>query len=364
MSCAAVIGGGGFVGKYLVRLLMSPSTNAGAFSKVLVLDVRFSDSTLALLSRLSSDNPNVALSHRVVDIRSLPSLTVALSGVRTVFLLAAVIDWKLQPSPALFAVNVVGTSNVITAARQCGVHLLVHASTMDVVLDGSDIHSCDELRPYPPEGVFLSEYCRTKTLSEQLVRGANGPELKTVSLRFGHVYGPEDLVYMPKILGVLKRGAMPLRLGPSHAKTEMVFSGNAAFSMLCADRFVTKEQEGKTSEDKIGGKAYFVGEGYAANMLDLAKPYADKLGISFPRYTLPRFVLSVVIWVLFWLHKALGLLGINFDPDLNAFSVWFFLHNMTFSWEKAKREFGYEPLFSKEKAFEETLEWVKTLNIS
>lgn len=363
----AVIGGGGFVGKYLVRLLLSPSLVSGVvppfYSRVLVLDVRFNAATTKLFSALQAANPLVALEHRVLDIRSPSALALSLSGISTVFLLAAVIDWKLTPSPVLHSVNVVGTDNVLSVCRACGVQRLVHASTMDVVLTGEDIENCDETRPYPPDDAFLSEYCRTKTLSEKLVLGANSKNIATTSMRFGHVYGPEDLIYIPKILAVLKKGAMPLRLGPSDKKTEMVFSGNAAYSMLLADHFMRSASCGGGDSSGIGGNAYFIGEGYSANMLDLARPFADKLGIEFPTYTLPSFVLSFVIWVLLVLHKALGIFGVEFDPDLNSFSVWFFRHNMTFSSDKALKDFGYRPLFTRKQAFEETLDWVRTLSL-
>ncbi len=115
MKSCAVIGGSGFVGKYLVRLLV----DRGEYSSIRVIDINV-DSALSMTSTVVFIK---------CDVRDKIVLEESIRGVDAVFHLAAVIDWKLTKNPFIEEINVRGTENVVAACMACGVKRLIQTST-------------------------------------------------------------------------------------------------------------------------------------------------------------------------------------------------------------------------------------------
>jgi nucleoside-diphosphate-sugar epimerase len=125
------------------------------------------------------------------DIRDLPSLAGAVRAARTEVVVhtAALIGNAAQADPYRgFAVNVIGTLNVLEAARLLGVRRLVHASTL-----GTN----DLAHPQPapltedfPLGSNGRVYGASKCAAEQILRaGCRAYDLELVMLRFAGIYG-------------------------------------------------------------------------------------------------------------------------------------------------------------------------------
>jgi UDP-glucose 4-epimerase len=202
-----VIGGAGFVGSHIVDQL----TQTGA-REIVVLD-NFVRGTRANLAQAVKD-PRV----KVVDgsITDIPLLGSLMAGADYVFHLAALWLYECvhEPRRAL-EVNVVGTYNVVEAARAAGVKKVVYSSSASVYGDAA-------FTPMTEEHPFHNRtmYGATKIAGEQFFR-ANYEQNKMdyVGLRYMNIYGPRmdyKGAYVSVVMKVLDRidqGLPPIIFG-------------------------------------------------------------------------------------------------------------------------------------------------------
>jgi UDP-glucose 4-epimerase len=85
-------------------------------------------------------------------------------------------------------VNVLGTLNVLEAARRHGVRRLVFASTGGAIYGEPDGPRADEDHPRRPQ----SPYAIAKLAAEHYLEGYRRAGLETVVLRYANVYGPRQ----------------------------------------------------------------------------------------------------------------------------------------------------------------------------
>jgi len=143
----------------------------------------------------------VAPASREVDIRSGPSIRVALAEVEPdwVVNLAAftAVDAAERRREEAFAVNALGAGEVAAAAAACGVPLLQMST--DYVFDGA------RRTPYPPEAPVapLSVYGASKAEGEERVRAAGGEYL---ILRSSWLFGASAPNFVDRILERAQRG--------------------------------------------------------------------------------------------------------------------------------------------------------------
>nr|GAT56097.1 predicted protein [Mycena chlorophos] len=190
----AVVGGSGFLGNYVVRLLiMRGETN-----------IRILDLTPPAPDVL--ENP--AVSFVQTDITSLESVRAGLTASGTppsvIYHVAATIRfWERAEYcfPASYKVNVIGTKNVLEVAKQLPNAIFVYTSSVDTVLSMPKFCRVDwdpfpaELSDETPTPRHLHEGCypRSKRMAEQLVIEANSSEMPTAMLRPGSsILGPND----------------------------------------------------------------------------------------------------------------------------------------------------------------------------
>ncbi len=160
---ALVTGGGGFLGKAIVKSLLRRGDEVVSFSR--------------------GDYPELrAIGARTVrgDIADAQAVASACEGCDTVFHVAA------KPGiwgdyEEYYSANVIGTKNVLTACRKHGIGRLVYTSSPSVVFQGGDMEGVDESTPYPAR--YEAAYPQTKAMAEQMVlrgkrKGAchRGPE--------------------------------------------------------------------------------------------------------------------------------------------------------------------------------------------
>ena len=317
-----VIGGAGMLGYEIVRQLV------GSGKRVRILDLQ------------PVDDPDCDT--RVGDIRCREDVIAACEGMDVVFQTAAAV-WDVRtPARVYEDVNVAGNRTVVEVCRELGVRRLVYTSTIDVVVDGRrPIVDGDESLPYPNR-LPRDPYCRTKTLAEQLVLAANGPELAACALRPVGMYGPRDRYHLGNILAMARRGKY-IRLGSGKARFSHVYSENAAHAhILAAEHLFPGSQ--------VAGQAYFVGAHYpAGNLFDFMEPYLRAVGLPVPRRSIPYAV-------------AYGLACVAEvvapHSNFNRFAVIQTCVDHTYRHDRAEQDFGYRPIVSRDEAFRRTLEYV------
>jgi UDP-glucose 4-epimerase len=184
MNCL-VTGGAGFIGSHLVDALVARG------DRVTVIDNLSSGRRENMENALESG----AILH-VADVQDAGALAEIFAAARpeVVFHLAAQIDVrKSVEDPVQDAkVNVLGTINVLEAARVAGARRVVNTSTGGGLYGDASVLPTPEdypIRPLAPygQGKYAAEgYCALNTRLHGL---------STVSLRYGNVYGPRQDVH-------------------------------------------------------------------------------------------------------------------------------------------------------------------------
>lgn len=175
-----VTGGAGFIGSHLVECLLSRG------EKVTVLD-NFSTGHADNLAEMGSAGTLTVVN---ADVSSLDDIKSCFKDVDRVFHLAALAD--IVPSitnpMAYYASNVLGTANVVEAARLANVKKLVYAAS-------SSCYGIPGQYPTREEALINPRYpyALTKYLGEQTVlHWGQVYKLPVLSLRLFNVFGPKS----------------------------------------------------------------------------------------------------------------------------------------------------------------------------
>lgn len=318
-----VIGGAGMLGYEIAKQLL----NEGKEVKILDL-VPLND------SRFEEHVGNICKSE---DVKK------ACSGVDVVFQTAAEVWDPKKPASLYEDVNIRGNQIVIDTCRELKIGRLVYSSTMDVVVDGKKpIVDGDESLPYPKKEP-KDPYCRTKIIAEKLMLKASCSTLLTCAIRPVGMYGPRDKYHLTNIIkAVLEKSNF--KLGNGTARFSHVYSENAAHAHILAAKHLLKDSP-------VAGNYYFIADHYPAeNLFDFMEPFLTGLGLEPPKRSIPY----PIAYMLGWINEKINPLS-----NFNRFAVIQTCIDHTFTHKKATCDFGYEPIVSKEEAFNRTLNWFK-----
>jgi UDP-glucose 4-epimerase len=176
------------------------------------------------------------------------------------------IPWCERHPAATLTTNVVGTQNVIAAARASSIGKLLFASSAAVYAPSR--LPLDEDTPLGPDDI----YGTSKVMGEQLVRLAGrdagtrrdavagrdaGMGLDTVTLRLFNTIGPDDANahLIPRLLGELRRGGRP-RLGNLDSVRDYIHVEDVARAIVAA---VERQLPGSTVLNVGSGVGHSVG---------------------------------------------------------------------------------------------------------
>jgi len=332
-----VVGGCGFLGRYMVEALL----NRGE-KNVRVFDLR-----------KTFDNEGVQFT--TGDITNLDNVINACKGVDVVIHTASptVHDQKYD---FFFKVNVQGTQNVIDACQKCGVKQLIYTSSASVIFSGDDIRNADETTPYCK--TYFDPYNLTKKLAEERVLAANGNAgVMTCSIRPSGIFGPRDVQGWPGFMSnakgkILNRWSKSIiQIGDGSNLFDWTYVENIVHAhLLASDKLV--------SGSPIGGQAYFITNGEPTPFWDMANYVYKNFGYPETSLKLPyglMYVFSVVVMYIALILSPIVKLNPTFTPMRICNSG----ATKTFSIEKAKKDFGYKPLISLEEGKRRTLEYFK-----
>jgi nucleoside-diphosphate-sugar epimerase len=256
---ALVTGGAGFIGSHLVRALLARG------ARVRVLDD---------LSTGSRANLDVAPALELVtaDIRDLSACHEACRGVDVVFHLAALgsVPRSIERPADSIDVNVRGTANVFTAARDAGITRLVYASSSSVYGDSEAT-----VKVEGQEGRALSPYAASKAMDETLAAVfARCYALEPVGLRFFNVYGPRQdpngpyAAVVPRFFDALLAGRPATIYGDGEQSRDFTYVGDAVAALLAA----------AVAPPAACGRAYNVGAGNSTTVRELERQIRALVG--------------------------------------------------------------------------------------
>lgn len=326
-SRALVTGGGGFLGKAIVRLLVAEGHEVVSFSR--------------------GPHPEVeALGARHVcgDVADEAQVLAAAQGCDTVFHVAAKADpWGAYHD--YFRTNVLGTRAVIAACRAAGIPRLVHTSSPCVVFDGRDLAGVDESAPYGTD--LGSWYQLTKTTAELMALSANGGGLAVVALRPHLIWGPEDNHLVPRLVERARRGRLRL-VGTGANVIDHVFVENAARAHVQAARHLAPGSA-------LAGRPYFVTNGEPRPISWILNAILDAYALPPVRRRVPAGLACGAGWLLERVHRALDLAG---EPVVTRFLAKELSTSHWFDISAARRDFGYVPVVTVAEGLERLRAWV------
>ena len=279
----------------------------------------------------------------VGDIRNKEDVNKACLDVDVVFQTAAAVWNPATPDIVYDEVNIMGNRNVIDSCLEYGVKKLVFTSSMDVVVDGKKpIVYGDESLPYP-EKMPKDNYSRTKIISEKFMLEANSEKLSTCALRPAGIYGPRDKYHLPNIIKAAQNKPA-VKVGNGSAKFSHVYSENAAHAHILAAKNLYPGS-------CVAGNVYFITDHQPAeNLFDFMAPFLTELGLEPIKKSIPY----PVAYVLSRINEK-----INPRSNFNSFSIIQTCVDHAFVHDKAARDFGYQPIVSKEEAFKRTVAWFR-----
>jgi UDP-glucose 4-epimerase len=264
-----VTGGAGFIGSHIVQRLVARG------EEVRVLD-DFSSGKPENLRGLE-DSVEIFLG----DLLDQPVVKRAMEGVEVVLHQAAIRALPFSDeSPALLnRVNVEGTVNVLTAAREVGVRRVIYASSSSVYGNGPVLAKREQEPPNP-----ISPYAVSKLTGEYYCKiFAELYGLETVSLRYFDVYGPgEDpgsryAGVIPRFIDKALRGTALEIHGDGWQSRDFAYIED----VVSANMLAVHTREGL-------GEVFNVGQGIAYSLLEVVDILQEILKKELPLLRIAR----------------------------------------------------------------------------
>jgi UDP-glucose 4-epimerase len=260
---ALVTGGAGFIGSHLVDALLDRG------DEVAVVD----DLSTGKRENLTGALARGADLHEV-DIRDGARLREVAAAARPdiVFHLAAQMDVRKSiEDPAWDAsINVVGTINVLEAARLAGVMRVVNTSTGGAIYGDVDVMPTPESVPARP----MAAYGQSKLCAEEYCGWYERLYgLSSVTLRYGNVYGPRqdphgEAGVIAIFCGKLLAGGRPRIFGDGRQTRDYTYVGDIVEANLAA-----------AAHPEAHG-AYNTGTGVEASVLEVVVALREAAGVS------------------------------------------------------------------------------------
>jgi nucleoside-diphosphate-sugar epimerase len=323
-----VTGGGGFLGKAIVKQLKAGGDRVISFSRSFYDD----------LARLGVEQIQG-------DLADPGAVDQALQGVDTVFHVAA------KPGiwgafDGYFKANVTGTRNVIDACRANRVARLVYTSSPSVVFDGKHMEGTDESAPYPER--FHAPYPETKAMAEKLVIEAAATGVQAIILRPHLIWGPEDNHLVP---GIIKRAGRLKRIGDGTNLVDTIYVDNAAHAHLLARNALKRDST-------LTGNVYFISQDDPVPLWEMVDSFLYAAGLPPVK---GRVSASTAFLAGRCFESVYRFFGIQKEPPMTSFAAKELATSHWFDISRAKQDLGYAPLVSTQEGLRRLKQW---LNLS
>ncbi len=324
-----VTGGGGFIGKAIVKRLVDQGDHVYSFSRKYYKD----------LDRLQVEQIQG-------DIADKSAMNKAVRGMEIVFHTAARPGvWGSYKS--FYLPNVIGTQNVIDACLKHNVSNLIHTSSPSVIFDGSDMEGVDESVPYPDH--YLAHYPKTKAMAEKAVKNISA-EIGTVCLRPHLVWGPGDNHLVPRVLARGKAGRL-MQVGNGLNKVDVTYIDNAADAhILAAEKLAQKPD--------LSGKVYFITQDDPIPLWDMVNAILKAGGITPVKRSVSTRTAYLLGACFEFLYKACH---IQKEPPMTRFVAEELAKAHWFNISAAKKDLGYIPKVSTQEGLKKLKTWLDTL---
>jgi len=306
-----VTGAGGFIASHLVERLVSEGARVRAFT-------RYNSRNDVGMLRLIPPDIYSALEIVSGDLRDVEAVRGAARGVDTVFHLGALIaiPYSYVHPREVIETNVMGTVNILMAARDFGVRRVVHTSTSEVY-GTAQYTPIDEKHPMQGQSPYSASKIGADKIAESFYRSF---EVPVVTLRPFNTYGPRQSAraVIPTIITqVLTRDEV--KLGSLDPSRDFTFVKDTANGFICV-----------AEADDVLGEEINLGNDNTIRIGDLVEKIFGIIGKA-PRVTTDAQRVR--------------------PGKSEVMKLWA-------SNQKAKEMIGWEPQVSLDKGLALTIEWI------
>ncbi len=316
-----VTGGGGFLGRYLVEQLLDRGENVRVLCR-------------GNYPELVEQGVDLVQG----DVRDEAIVECSCEKIDTVYHVAAVPgiwgSWKKY-----YGINTVGTKNIIAACKKQGVGKLIYTSSPSVVFDGKAHRDADESLAYPKK--YLCHYPHSKAIAERAVLAANETgRLLTCALRPHLIWGPRDNHLVPRLLQKATAGKIR-QVGDGTNLVSMCYVENAAAAHWQA-------AEKLTTESNVAGQAYFINDPVPVNLWSWMNEILEKAEIEPILKKISARAAYHAGYLLETIYRLTGKESV--EPPMTRFVALQLSQTHTYSIDKARRDFQYQPIVDYEAA--------------
>jgi len=295
-----VTGGAGFIGSNIVKELLNQSQS------VRVLDNFATGKRENILPLLK--NPNLTLIEG--DLRSFHIVRAAVKGVDYILHQGALpsVPRSINDPITTNDVNVLGTLNILEAAKEFGVKRVVCASSSSIYGNSETLPKVETMPVNPMSPYALTKYAQERYC--QVFYSLYG--LETVSLRYFNVFGPNQdptsqySAVIPKFIKLIQHDWEPVIYGDGYQSRDFTFVENNVWANIQA-----------CTAEKAAGEVINIACGERYTLLDLVQMINSILGKDIqPRFEPERP--GDVKHSLAGIQKAEDLLGYNVRVDFKT----------------------------------------------
>lgn len=247
-----------------------------------------------------------------------------------------------------YEANVLGTRYILQGAKLHRVKRMVHVSTPSIYFrfnddEGTDGQGVREQQALPKQ--LVNFYAETKWLAEQLVDEAVRLGVPVLTIRPRAIFGEGDNALMPKLIAVNDKIGVPLFNGGLH-RMDVTYVGNVVHAIaLCLQ-----------ADAQYIGEKYNITNGEVVQFKALLTETFARMGRPFKPLALPYPLVFQLAGVLEWTHAKF----LHYkEPTLTKYSVSVLAKSQTLNIEKARRELGYEPIYTVQQGIERYVKWYK-----
>ena len=320
-----VTGGGGFLGKAIIKRLLEAGANVRSFSRGFYPELK-----------------SMGVDQIQGDISDNAAVEKACEKIQLVFHVAAKPGiWGNYKE--YYKTNVTGTKNVIAACNRHNISKLVYTSSPSVVFNGMDMEGADESVPYPNR--FHAHYPKTKAIAEQLVIDSSSDKLRTIILRPHLIWGPEDNHLIPRIIAKSKRLKV---VGTGRNLVDTIYIDNAADAHILAAVKLDKNPD-------ISGNVYFISQGEPVPLWDMINAILKAAGLGPVKGSIPKEMAWFMGSAFEFIYKVLH---IKKEPPMTRFVAVELATSHWFDISAARRDLGYAPGVSMEEGLRLLKDWL------
>jgi len=318
-----LVGGSGFIGVNFARFLIEKDYNFTIYDK--------------RRSKYLSKNVETIIG----DVRDKTKLSKAIKGCEVVFHLATVPPSLRLPSREIYDIDVNGTQNVLTVARENNVRRVVFTSSASHVYGMVDKGLCPiredcNLNP-------INEYGKNKVFAEELCRkAAEKTSLQTIVLRLSMVLGPYDFdpILIENMLSLLKNKRVVIA-GDGEGKNQSIHVEDVNTALLAS---------AETSDSSLPKHGIFNIAGKEVLSVNEFMELSKRVSGSTSKVVhLPLFLAKGTVHMAWWLRKT----------KVHPSYLRLMAQDQYFDISMAKHILKWEPEYTVEDALNDTIEFFR-----